>query len=255
MINGFLLALQFFTIIPVKKELPLGRKEVTMMYCMLPIVGLIIGLSMYGIYYVSVFVFGFSILLTAVVLVVASFVATGGLHLDGWADTADAFFSYKDREKRLEILEDPRLGAFGTMALIFLVFIKTGLIYEVLHQQNDVIYAFVFIPFIVRALFNLCFATLPTGKKSGIAFFFKEKIHVNLLLIVSSLFIGIVLFLYVLFLGDLYVVLMLMAIFAVSVFYYRRWVTKHFHGITGDLSGAFIEGMEVLLWGTALFLL
>ncbi|UTW69772.1 adenosylcobinamide-GDP ribazoletransferase [Anaerobacillus sp. HL2] len=36
----------------------------------------------------------------------------GGLHLDGWMDCSDAFFSYKDQEKKLEIMKDSRIGAF-----------------------------------------------------------------------------------------------------------------------------------------------
>ena len=38
---------------------------------------------------------------------------TGGIHLDGYADTSDALSSYGDREKKLNILQDPHCGAFG----------------------------------------------------------------------------------------------------------------------------------------------
>ena len=74
--------------------------------------------------------------LTAVFIVLTGIVLTGGLHLDGWADTGDAFFSYRDREKRLEILEDPRLGAFGTMALVFLIVVKIALFNELLSRGS-----------------------------------------------------------------------------------------------------------------------
>ena len=42
---------------------------------------------------------------------------TGGIHLDGYADTCDALSSYGDREKKLEILEDPHCGAFAVIRL------------------------------------------------------------------------------------------------------------------------------------------
>ena len=42
---------------------------------------------------------------------------TGGIHLDGYADTCDALTSYGDREKKLEILKDPHCGAFAVIRL------------------------------------------------------------------------------------------------------------------------------------------
>mgnify|MGYP000057866405 FL=1 len=42
---------------------------------------------------------------------------TGGIHLDGYADTCDALSSYGDREKKLEILKDPHCGAFAVIRL------------------------------------------------------------------------------------------------------------------------------------------
>ena len=52
--------------------------------------------------------------------------------MDGFIDLSDAFFSYKDRAKRLEILDDPRVGAFGVMAVVFLVVGKIIIVAEVL---------------------------------------------------------------------------------------------------------------------------
>ena len=42
---------------------------------------------------------------------------TGGIHLDGYADTSDALSSYGDREKKLEILKDSHCGAFAVIRL------------------------------------------------------------------------------------------------------------------------------------------
>lgn len=90
--NGLLLALQFFTSIPIKKELPLERKDVTAMYVALPVVGAAIGLVMYTVSFVLFQELHMGTLLTAVLILLAGIVLTGGLHLDGWADTGDAFF-------------------------------------------------------------------------------------------------------------------------------------------------------------------
>lgn len=255
MMNGLLLALQFFTIFPVKKELPLGRKEVTMMYVMLPVIGLLIGITMYVVYILSMGTLGFSALLTATLLIATGFILTGGLHLDGWADTADAFFSYQEPEKRFDILEDPRLGAFGTMALMLLVLTKLALVYEALTQKIEIVYAVIFIPFIARALLTICFATLPAGKKSGIAAFFKERLAMKVVIASSSTMLVGILILYAIVFGHWVSSALLLGILILSIFYFRHWTKRNFYGITGDLAGAYIEGMEVILWLAALFLL
>src|SRR5579859_6137814 len=46
---------------------------------------------------------------------------TGGLHLDGLADTADGLLGGRDRERRLEIMRDPRVGSFGAIALVLVL--------------------------------------------------------------------------------------------------------------------------------------
>ena len=105
-------------------------------------------------------------LLTAVFIVLAGIILTGGLHLDGWADTGDAFFSYRDRDKRLEILEDPRLGAFGTMALVLLIVVKIALFHEILvrgYWTSDAL--FIAIPFLARAGMNVYFTTVASCER------------------------------------------------------------------------------------------
>ena len=50
----------------------------------------------------------FSPLAAAFFVWLALIFVTGGIHLDGWMDASDAFFSYRDKEKRLEIMKDPQ---------------------------------------------------------------------------------------------------------------------------------------------------
>ena len=50
----------------------------------------------------------FSPLAAAFFVWLALIVLTGGIHLDGWMDASDAFFSYRDKQKRLEIMKDPQ---------------------------------------------------------------------------------------------------------------------------------------------------
>ncbi|KKO51057.1 adenosylcobinamide-GDP ribazoletransferase [Paenibacillus sp. DMB20] len=59
---------------------------------------------------------------------------TGGLHMDGWMDTADGILSYRSREKMLDIMKDSRVGAMGVLACVLLLMLKLSLIYSLLHQ-------------------------------------------------------------------------------------------------------------------------
>ncbi|MGN7385633.1 adenosylcobinamide-GDP ribazoletransferase [Sporosarcina sp. SAFN-015] len=246
--NGLLLALQFFTSIPIRKELPMERKDVTGMYVALPFVGGLIGLAMFGVAMLFVDVIGTGSLLAAVFVVVAGIALTGGLHLDGFADMGDAFFSYRDREKRLEILDDPRIGAFGTMALVLLVIVKIALFQELLHRNGVLLPYFIAVPLLARAGMNVYFSTTRLAKEKGIAHFFKEKLATGTLN-ASSFGIGLAVAIalgFVLHSNILPVVFLIVV--SGAVFLFRSWSLKHFGGVSGDLCGAFIEGTEALLW-------
>ena len=47
-------------------------------------------------------------------------------------DASDAFFSYRDRERRLEIMKDPRIGAFGVLRCLVLLSARFLFIYEII---------------------------------------------------------------------------------------------------------------------------
>lgn len=57
----------------------------------------------------------------AALAVLSAVLVTGGLHEDGLADTADALGAHATRERKLEILHDPRVGTFGVLAVVFAV--------------------------------------------------------------------------------------------------------------------------------------
>lgn len=246
--NGLLLALQFFTSIPIRKELPMERKDVTAMYVALPIVGGLIGLAMYGVATLFTDGIGTGSLLAAVFIVVAGVALTGGLHLDGFADSGDAFFSYRDREKRLEILDDPRIGAFGTMALVLLLIVKIALFQELIHHSDGLLLYFIAIPLLARAGMNVYFSTTRLAKEKGIAYFFKGKLATGTLM-TSSIGIGLAVAVALGFvLHSIVLPVVLLIVVSGAVFLFRSWSLKHFGGVSGDLCGAFIEGTEALLW-------
>jgi adenosylcobinamide-GDP ribazoletransferase len=119
--TSLLIALGFLTIIPVRTSAPepgdLGRAG-----RWFPIIGLVLGVILAAAH----FLLGqlFSPLLTAALVVVLWAALTGGLHLDGLADCCDGLFAAVSAERRLEIMRDPRLGAFGGLGLILFIILK-----------------------------------------------------------------------------------------------------------------------------------
>lgn len=174
--------------------------------------------------------------------------------MDGFTDTADAFFSYKDRSKRFEILDDPRVGAFGVMAVVFLSIGKVIIVSEVLSRESFHWIFVLLIPFFSRTILCLLFALTNSAKTSGLAYYFKQKIHSNVVMIaaICHFFIGLAV------LGWLTnwmtAVTVAVVLFA-FICLFRGWVLRNFGGVTGDLLGASIEISEVVLWLTLLLLL
>jgi adenosylcobinamide-GDP ribazoletransferase len=78
-------------------------------------------------------------LLGAALMVTCGAALTGALHLDGWGDCCDAFFVPADREKRLAIMADPRIGSFGTVGLVLLLLVKTAAVNGLLLQAGAVV--------------------------------------------------------------------------------------------------------------------
>jgi len=87
-----------------------------------PFVGLVIGTLTWLIWKATMFFL--PPLVAGVVTLVIWVVLTGGLHLDGLADCCDGLFASVSIERRLEIMKDPRMGAFGVIGLILLLLLK-----------------------------------------------------------------------------------------------------------------------------------
>jgi adenosylcobinamide-GDP ribazoletransferase len=89
-----------------------------------PVVGLGIGALLAGAAWAAGWLFPPAV---AVVLVVIAWAGlTGALHLDGLADCGDGLLPPVVRERRLEIMRDPRVGAFGVTAVVLVLMLKVG---------------------------------------------------------------------------------------------------------------------------------
>jgi adenosylcobinamide-GDP ribazoletransferase len=123
----FLIALQFLTIIPIKINSEVEDKDLGASLIYFPMVGALIGLLLA----LCTLVFGFLPRLVIVALVIiVSIIVTGVIHIDGLADTCDGLFSFKSKEKMLEVMRDSRIGAMGMTAIACVLLFKFTLLFS-----------------------------------------------------------------------------------------------------------------------------
>ncbi|HTW87676.1 MAG TPA: adenosylcobinamide-GDP ribazoletransferase [Candidatus Binataceae bacterium] len=116
------LALGFLTILPVLPRQSVDDESVAGSLRWFPLVGFALGgiLSLEDLLLRSFL----ATALRSALLILSLAVLTGAVHLDGLADTADAFGAGRDRTRALEILRDSRIGSFGAIALFFVLALK-----------------------------------------------------------------------------------------------------------------------------------
>ena len=244
--SSILLAFQFFTIVPVNKQLDLTKQTVTGMFQFLPWLGVIMG-SAVALIFEGLTLTNSSPLLIGFIVMMAFSIWTGGLHLDGFTDMGDAYFSYRDLKKRQDILDDPRVGAFGAMSLLFLVLTKLIVLTELVTQQILSVYWLMFVPFLARAALGFYITLTQSSKEKGLGYFFRTHIQLKQYMIVTllSLCIGTAIIIYM---THNWTASILVVIALIIVPIYKWWTKKNFGGASGDLYGAFIEGTEAILW-------
>ena len=118
----FFIALQFLTRLKIVNQTEWSVEDFGKSVVAFPYVGLIIGLILallYGI--LSPFI---PLVPLMLILVIAEFLITGGLHADGLMDTSDGLFSGRERDRKLEIMKDSRIGSFGVVAFVFVTLLK-----------------------------------------------------------------------------------------------------------------------------------
>lgn len=134
-LRHYLVALQFFTRIPVTGRLAAWvdfRPEMLRAASAhFPGVGWVVGAcacSVYALLYLGLGAAPATPWVAAALSTAATVLLTGGFHEDGLADVADGLGGSQERERALEIMKDSRIGAFGAMALVLALLAKTSLL-------------------------------------------------------------------------------------------------------------------------------
>src|SRR6185503_2707874 len=104
-------AFQFLTIFPTLIKRMFTSQEMGHAVAWFPLVGIVLGLALYGVNTLAQLVFPASV--SAALTLFVSVIFTRAFHLDGFMDTCDGLFGGWTPERRLEIMKDSRMGAFG----------------------------------------------------------------------------------------------------------------------------------------------
>ena len=169
-------------------------------------------------------------------------VITGGIHLDGYADTCDARSSYGDMEKKQRILNDPHCGAFAVIRLCMYFVLWFALCSS--FQPEEKALLCMGLGFVLsRALSGLAVASFPLAKDTGLAHTFasaadQKKVRGYLLFLTGFLMLCLAK------LGGWSGAAMILAALAVFGHYYMI-SKKEFGGISGDLAGWFLQRAEI----------
>lgn len=230
----FLIALQFLTIFPVRVKSKIEKNDFGASLLYFPLVGFLIGLLLV---LSALALSSLPFLLKAAIILIISIIVTGGIHLDGFADTCDGFYGNNSKEKILEIMKDSRIGSMGVVGIVSILLLKFSLIASFSEGLlwKALLLMVVFSKWIqVMACFGSSYVRREGKARYFIEYATKREFFVGFFftLILFCVFLklkGLILF-FVLFL---------------FVFLFMQYIKKKIGGMTGDTIGGLSEFAEV----------
>lgn len=241
-LHSALVALQFLTQVPVHFKTYPNDQNVAGSLLFYPLVGLMIGaaLAVLGASTTSI-----PTLLSAALILLVWIVITGALHLDGLADSCDAWIGGQgDKQRTLEIMKDPCSGPVAVVVLIATLLLKFTAIVALLEAQGFWLMAMA--PFIARTLLPILLLTTPYVRSNGIgSVLVKYAPHLRVYIVCSIA---------IIFALNYVSFTVLIATF-VAVFALRGMMLNRIDGLTGDTAGASVEIVEVVVLIACVFML
>jgi adenosylcobinamide-GDP ribazoletransferase len=236
----FLIALQFLTSLPVRlREMPepadLGRS----MLCY-PLIGLLLGI---GLWLVASGLDDSPNLLASALLLALWVGLTGGLHLDGLADSADAWLGgLGDRARTLAIMKDPRCGPMAVIVLVAILLLKFAAISALLAKGAPL--ALLLAAVASRTALIGLFLTTPYARPGGLGEALSQHLPrpaAKVVLAATAIAICMV--------GG-WAGMSLLLVLGALFWWLRRAMLRRLGGTTGDTAGALLELTEcaALVW-------
>lgn len=231
-----LIALQFLTRLPVRLSGMPEPRQVGQSLLWYPMVGLLLGLLLLG---AAFLLAGHPALLQAALVLALWVGLSGGLHLDGLADTADAWVGgYGDRERTLVIMKDPRSGPIAVVVLVLVLLLKFAALVALVEAGQ--LLPLLLTPWLARGLLPLLFLTTPYVRAGGLGQALAEHLprrEMPWWLAIQA----------AVMLVFGWVAWLSLAV-ALATFAWMRWrFVRRLGGTTGDTAGAMVEVVEVVV--------
>ncbi len=238
MIGKFLLALSFFTRLPIGKH-DLGALNLSQSAAWFPVAGAITGLIS-GIIYLAFLHMGINGSISAWITIFFQLILTGGLHEDGLADMADGLASGRSKEQKLAIMRDSRIGSYGVLALICILSLRANII-SGFNSGHSTLLIFIAAACASRAFLTIFMHKLPFARSDGLAAMADRP---GLSQTLTACTIGTIsLFLA----GKAMVAVTALVALATIYFTIKTVALRNFGGITGDVLGAAQQISETTL--------
>jgi len=234
-VRGLILAFQFLTRIPMPGLVDFKKGELSSSAIWFPFVGLTIGLLLLLIAQLGM---SANPWMAALLVLLLWSGVTGGLHLDGAADLADALgAAHRDPERFLAVMKDPHTGSFGVIAIVAILITKLVALAWIVESPDIGLWALLLIPAWARLGAIFWSQTLePFAPGSGESFVW--QVSKNIYWIWGA----------ILFLLSLFFISLLFAMAAVaSLLLWRAYLKWRLNGMSGDCLGAGIEYCECFM--------
>ncbi|MCQ9205718.1 MAG: adenosylcobinamide-GDP ribazoletransferase [Omnitrophica bacterium] len=240
--KNFLIALQFLTILPVNIKSEIKSQDFGKSLLYFPLVGVLIGLFLSA---VSLTWHFLPQVVSSALIILASIIISGAIHLDGFADTCDGFYGARTKAKMLEIMRDSHIGVMGVSAIACVLLLKFSLILAI--QKNFLSTTLILMTASSRWSQSFACSISNYARRNGKAKYFIEYARKKDFFMGTLFIIG--LFLLLMKLKGLIV----LATFIPLIFLCINYLRKRIGGMTGDTIGATNEIAEVLILLICLF--
>lgn len=241
----FWIALQFLSSLPIRLPGMPSPQELGRSLLFYPAVGVLMGSVLMAL---NLLLDGAPLFLHAALVLAAWVLLSGGLHLDGLADSADAWLGgFGDRERTLTIMKDPRSGPIAVVTLVIVLLVKFTALLALIESHHSL--GLLLAPVIGRAAMLGLFLGTPYVRAGGLG----QALADHLPRPLGFKVLGITAIVCVLIAGWTGVEAVLAA--TAGFFWLRRLMIRRLGGSTGDTAGAMLELLELLVLVTLALLI
>jgi len=203
-----------------------------------PLVGLILSIPINVLGYVLLKLSVDSGIISALVIICLIFL-TGAMHEDGLADTSDGFWGGWNKDTRLEIMKDSRIGTYGVIALIFSILLR-WYCFKIIIDQNLLFVAATVSCVLSRSLMTFYMWATPNAKDNGLSFNAGRPEDIS---VIVACLMGVII---TILLVGLSSVLLLLLSFSI-VWLLRILSLEKINGRTGDTIGAVQQISDIII--------